>query len=264
MHVLFRSQPWVEQDAKSIIVLPYYGYHRYDMFGEWHGHPLMNRSQMIIEKNGFGDIGIIDVKFDRENLRFLGFERQCAHGFQTFELLSEEIRKDLMEGAFKAIDGCYSFESAVNCINPDYRWFVTCDSDNDLFDRKKVLAISVFEKDHGWKLIGMYKRVIGKDERNREENNETRRKVREALKEHIRYLMDVRSGWAELVWGSKLEKLFAKACTAHEIIDPYEIKDNKLYPQVDVNPYSELHYTCPYNPNGDNTWRIAYGSIKWN
>ena len=181
-----------------------------------------------------------------------------------------ELRSSLLidEKLFRFIDGTSSSKVDFACVDDNHRWFITYDGiatySKDDFDTNKVLAISVFEKDHGWKLIGMFKRVIGKDERNRKENNETRRKVREALKEHVRYLMDSREVWAELVWGSKLEKLFAKVCTVHEIIDPYDIKDNKLYPQVDVNPYSEIHYACPYNPNGENTWRIAYGSIEWN
>ena len=217
-----------------------------------------------VVKNVSGETGKINVKFDRRLVRFLEMDND-DHGLHTYELRSSLL---IDEKLFKCIDGSSSSKIDFACVDDNHRLFITYDGiapySKDDFDTNKVLAISVFEKDHGWKLIGMLKRVIGKDERNREENNETRRKGREALKEHVRCLMDSREVWAELVWGSKLEKLFAKVCTTQEIIDPYEIKDNKLYPQVDVNPYSEFHYACPYNPNGENTWRIAYGSIKWN
>ncbi len=110
-----------------------------------------------------------------------------------------ELRSSLLidEKLFKRIDGTSSSKVDFACVDDNHRWFITYDGiapeSKDDFDTKKVLAISVLEKDHGWKLAGMYKRVIGKDEQD-----------------------------------------------------------------------SEFHYACPYNPNGENTWRIAYGSIKWN
>ena len=249
-------KPYLKQYADSIIYVYMWFFH-YLRQG-------IRDAYFKVVKNVSGWTGTINVKFNTGCVVFLEMDND-DHGLHTYELSSSRL---IDEKLFKRIDGTSSSKIDFACVDADHRWFITYDGiapySKDDFDTKKVLAISVLEKDHGWKLAGMYKHVISEDEQDREENNETRRKVREALKEHVRYLMDSREVWAELVWGSKLEKLFAKACTAQEIIDPDEIKDNKLYPQVDVNPYSEFHYACPYNPKGENTWRIAYGSIKWN
>lgn len=255
---------WFKEYADSII----YVYSRYFRY-LWQS---LADACFSVVKNDSGETGTINVKFDKRRLSFLEMDNVDS-GFHTYEVRGDNLKADLFllmnsETLFKSIDGSCCSKNGFDCADNDYLWFITYEGiapkDNRDFDPKKTLAVSVFEKNHGWKLVGVYKRIIGKDERNREENNETRRKVRVALKEHIRYLMDASVGWAELVWGSKLEKLFAKACTIHEIIDPYDIQEKKLYPQVDVNPYSEFHYACQYNPNGENTWRIAYGYIEWN
>ena len=221
-------------------------------------------SSLIVVKNAFGDTGTTHVKFDIEHLKFFDLQKNQTHEFQTYEVLDEEIRKKVMDGPLTAVP-CASSHGIINA-EKNYRCFITYDGvaprNSEEFDVNKVLVVSDFIQFRGWVLMGMLKRCIRKDERDKEANNEMRRKVRVALKEHVRYLMDARAGWAEVLTGSELQKLFAKACAIHEVIDPDSLK--KIYGEdVFVNPYSEFDYDSTYSPEYEPMWRRAYGYIEW-
>lgn len=244
------SAPYLREYADSII----YVYSTFPCYLK----RITTDGRFVVAKNDHGQTGTINVKSDT------GYVYELRDVYLRAKLYDLIVNQEW----FSPVDGLYDSSFEFPCIDDDHRWFITYDGlapeDKKEFDVKKVLAISDFKQDHGWKLTWIFKRGILYEERNREENNETRRRVREALKEHIRYIMDTEAGWVELVMGSKLEKLFAKACTVHDIIDPYDIMEKKLYEDVCVDSWSEFQFACHYNPNGENTWRIAYGSIEWN
>lgn len=178
-------------------------------------------------------------------------------------------RKQIGQELFKFIDESYdgvggfkSFKDVDHFIDNSYLWYITYDGQQpeslDQFDVKKVLVVSVFRHSHGLKLVGLARRVIGKTEHNKQENILIRRNANSALYEHISFLKNKQTGWAEV--SGKLEDYFKQVFDVTDIIDPYDLKEHRIFNNIDID-IDELHYYRPLHKGEEPVKKIAYGRI---
>lgn len=175
-------------------------------------------------------------------------------------LLADDIFQ-FIDSAYDGIGGFKSFKDMDRFINDSYLWYITYDGEQPAnledFDIRKVYVVSVFRKNHGMKMVGMARRKILPDENNRAENITIRKKANDALIEHIHFTAKV--GWAEV--SGKLEEFFNKALTIYDIVDPYILKEKKIFRDIDID-IDEFHYYRPLRSGEEPIRKIAYGNIK--
>lgn len=176
------------------------------------------------------------------------------------ELLADDIFQ-FIDSAYDGIGGFKSFKDMGRFINDSYLWYITYDgpqpSSLENFDIRKVYVVSVFRRNHGLKMVGMARRKILPDENNKQENQIMRQNANAALHEHIRFSAKV--GWAEV--SGQLEKHFHDTLSIHDIIDPYILKENKIFKNMEVD-IDEFHYYRPLRNGEHPICKIAYGTIK--
>lgn len=186
-------------------------------------------------------------------------------------IATQQERSQIAEELFQFIDDAYdgeggfkSFKDVDHFITDSYLWYITYEGEQptslEEFDVKKVYVVSVFRNNHGLKMVGMARRVIGRSERDRKQNAETRRNANAALYEHIKFLKNKKTGWAEV--SGKLEDYFKQVYVIDDIIDPYDIQDARLFNNVDVD-IDEFHYYRPLRKGLEPVKKIAYGNIVW-
>ncbi len=143
-----------------------------------------------------------------------------------------------------------------------YSWYITYCEEMPLtesgFDPRKVYAISAFyeEKEAGNKMTFLARRIIAKDENDRQANILLKDDVSRALYEHLAYLRDNRIGWIEA--GDDLEKCITTVYTLKEVIDPEDLMIEGVFKDIVIS-LDQLHYDRTLN-NGKATWLIAYGN----
>ena len=191
----------------------------------------------------------------------------CSHIY--IAKLSE--REQIADELFKFIDDAYdgeggfkSFKDVDHFITDSYLWYITYDGEEPQslydFDVKKVYVVSVFRQNHGLKLVGMARRVVGRSETNKDQNIEIRRNANSALYQHIKFLKDQKTGWAEV--SGKLEDYFRQVYELKDVIDPYDLVDHKIFKDIEVD-LDELHYYRPLRKGIEPVKKIAYGHIVW-
>lgn len=186
-------------------------------------------------------------------------------------IAKQDEREQIAEELFKFIDDAYdgeggykSFKDVDHFISDSYLWYITYEGEQpeDLadFDVKKVFVVSVFRQNHGMKMVGMARRVIGKSERDKERNAILRRNANSALFEHIKFLKNNKKGWAEV--SGRLESYFKQVYNFSDIIDPYELQVAKIFDGLIVD-IDEFHYLRPLRKGMIPVTKIAYGNIVW-
>ena len=146
------------------------------------------------------------------------------------------------------------YEDITHYSGKEYTWFITYKTVEPIekIDTDKVLAIAIFKKDHGLKLVSMARRAY-RDETREAWNNEWL-----AWGSQIRNLMTMESCWAEL--GGELAKDFARYCTMSDVINPTVLKENKVFGDIEIDD-DDYHYYRPYEGGKKNVKKIAYGHI---
>lgn len=177
------------------------------------------------------------------------------------EMIADELFS-FIDTAYDEIGGFKSFKDIEHFISDSYLWYITYDGaqPNTLadFDIRKVYVVSVFRKRYGLKMVGLARRKIARDERNKEKNTEIRRNANSAVIQHIKFVSKI--GWAEV--SDKLEDYFRKSLSIYDIIDPYDLKDYKVFRDIDID-LDEFHYYRPLRKGEEPIRKIAYGNIKF-
>lgn len=186
-------------------------------------------------------------------------------------IATQSEREQIAEELFQFIDDAYdgeggfrSFKDVDHFITDSYLWYITYEGEQpatlEEFDVRKVYVVSVFRKNHGLKMVGMARRVIGRSETDKEQNMILRRNANSALYEHIRFLKNQKTGWAEV--SGRLEAYFAQVFDLNDIIDPYDLIDHKIFKNLQVD-IDEMHYLRPLRTGQLPVKKIAYGNIVW-
>ena len=190
---------------------------------------------------------------------------QASHMYISTQSEREMIADELfnfIDTAYDEIGGFKSFKDIEHFISDSYLWYITYDGaqPNTLadFDIRKVYVVSVFRKRFGLKMVGLARRKIARDERDKEKNNEIRRNANSAVIQHIKFISKI--GWAEV--SGELEKFFRRALTIYDIIDPYDLKDYKVFRNMTID-MDEFHYARPLREGEKPITKIAYGNIKF-
>lgn len=176
------------------------------------------------------------------------------------EILADDIFQ-FIDTAYDGIGGFKSFKDMDKFISDSYLWYITYDGvqpqNLEDLDIRKVYVVSIFRRNHGLKMVGMARRKIFPDENNRQENMKLRQNANSALQEHIRFTAKI--GWAEV--SGKLEDYFQRTLSIYDIIDPYILKEKKIFRNIDVD-LDEFHYYRPLRAGEQPIHKIAYGTIK--
>lgn len=191
----------------------------------------------------------------------------CSHIYIAKQSEREQIADELfrfIDDAYDGEGGFKSFKDVDHFISDSYLWYITYEGEQPAslydFDVKKVYVVSVFRQNHGLKMIGMARRVIGRAERDKEQNMLIRRNANSALIEHITFLKNKKTGWAEV--SGRLEDYFKKVYSYKDVIDPYDLQDNKIFKNIEVD-IDEMHYYRPLRKGEEPVKKIAYGHIVW-
>lgn len=177
------------------------------------------------------------------------------------ELLADDLFAFINE-AYDELGGFRSFKDIRHFIDDSYLWYITYDgeqpSDLSQFDMKKVYVVSIFRQKYGLKMVGLARRKIARTETDRSQNAIIRRNANAAVIQHIKFINTI--GWAEV--SNDLEKFFQKSLSIHDIIDPYDLLDHKVFPNMRVC-MDEFHYERPLRKGEKPIEKIAYGKIKF-
>lgn len=142
------------------------------------------------------------------------------------------------------------------------RWFITYAGNQPAhpseFDVSKVYVISVFWKDHGWRLFRIARKSVPQDGEP-VHHLKLKQDLSAAIRQHIEYVSKI--GWAEVK--QDLASTFYEVLGYKEIIDPYDLKDHNVFSYIDIDPWNEIHYwrsafRC------DDEYHTSYGAIVLN
>jgi hypothetical protein len=146
-----------------------------------------------------------------------------------------------------------------------YSWYITYCGNMQLsksgFDPRRVYAISAFHEEEGCgnKMTFLARRVIAKDENDRQANLRLKNDVSMALYENLSYLRDNRIGWIEA--GDDLEKCVSIVYTLKDVIDPEDLMIEGVFKDMVIS-LDQFHYDRTLK-NGEVAWLIAYGHRDW-
>lgn len=179
---------------------------------------------------------------------------------ESREAMADDIF-EILNTAYDEIGGFKSFKDMERFINDSYLWYITYDgpqSDGPL-DINKILAVSVFRKSHGLKMVGMAANRFPGFSRNSEQRTEVKNKARAAIQEHIRFVAS--RGWAEV--SDRLEVLFQKALPWSKYsIMPEDLIEHNIFKNVSID-IDGVHYYRPIRTGEEPIRKIAYGTIKY-
>lgn len=179
---------------------------------------------------------------------------------ETRESMAEDIF-EILNTAYDEIGGFKSFKDMEKFINDSYLWYITYDGPqpNGPLDINKILAVSIFRKSHGLKMVGMAANRFPGFSRNSDERNVIKAKARSAILEHIRFVAD--KGWAEV--SGRLEVLFEKALpwSKYSIL-PEDLIEHNIFKQISID-IDGMHYYRPLRKGEQPTRKIAYGTIRY-
>ena len=175
------------------------------------------------------------------------------------EVMAEDIF-EILNTAYDEIGGFKSFKDMEHFIDDSYLWYITYDGErpNGDLDINKILAVSVFRRAHGLKMVGMAANRFPYFSVGTQERTLAKNKARSAIQEHIRFVAD--RGWAEV--SDRLEVLFGKSLPwGKYVIDPDVLIENKVFKNISIDP-DGLHYYRPLRTGEEPIRKIAYGTIK--
>lgn len=168
---------------------------------------------------------------------------------------------EILNTAYDEIGGFKSFKDMERFINDSYLWYITYDGPQPTgaLDINKVLAVSVFRKSHGLKMVGMAANRFPNFSKNSEERTAIKAKARSAVQEHIRFV--AARGWAEV--SDRLETLFEKSLPwSKYAIDPEALIEHNVFRNLSID-LDGMHYYRPLRNGEEPIRKIAYGTIKY-
>lgn len=200
--------------------------------------------------------------FSVDNLNFNEYI-SAAHIYVTDKSEREVMADDIFEilnTAYDEIGGFNSFKDMDHFIDDSYLWYITYESerpDGEL-DINKILAVSVFRRSHGLKMVGMAANRFPNYSKGSDDRLIAKNKAKSAIEEHIRFVAS--KGWAEV--SDRLETLFEKSLPwGKYAIDPEILKDNKVFKNLSID-LDGMHYYRPLRNGEEPIRKIAYGTIR--
>lgn len=145
------------------------------------------------------------------------------------------------------------FEDLDHYKGKAYSWYVTYEGtveDNlSEMDLNKIYAISIFEKNHGRKLVAIARQVrTGRDT-----------KPHTGYYAHIQHLIDDEIGWAEV--SGDLERTFSRICTKENLIDPASLIETNVFADIEIDG-DDYHYYRKDSSGKKMVKKICYGHIE--
>ncbi|MBP8593155.1 MAG: hypothetical protein KBI35_01855 [Ruminococcus sp.] len=178
---------------------------------------------------------------------------------ESREVMADDIF-EILNTAYDEISGFKSFKDMERFISDSYLWYITYDGPQPIgdLDINKVLAVSVFRKSHGLKMVGMAANRFPGFSKNSEARKVAKSKARFAIQEHIRFV--AARGWAEV--SGRLEVLFEQALPWSKYsIMPEDLIENKVFKNISID-VDGVHYYRPLRSGEEPTRKIAYGTIR--
>jgi len=202
--------------------------------------------------------------FEISQLHFSSYIRSShiyVTDIETRRVMADDIF-EILNTAYDEIGGFKSFKDMERFINDSYLWYITYDGpqpiDNDL-DINRILAVSVFRKNHGLKMVGMAANRFPNFKKGSDARNNAKQKARSAIEEHIRFVSKI--GWAEV--SGRLEHLFEKSLPwPYNMIDPEDLIDHNVFKNISID-IDGFHYYRPLRSGEPPIRKIAYGTIKF-
>lgn len=179
----------------------------------------------------------------------------------TWRVMADDI--------FEVLDTVYdgngvflSLEEMGRSLDDSCLWYITYDGAqpaDSALEINRILAVSVFRRNHGLKMAGMAVNRFPNFRRGSDERNEVKEKARFGISEHIRFISSI--GWAEV--SGRLEHLFEKSLPwPYNMIDPDDLIDRHVFPDISVD-IDGFHYAGPLRPDESSVRKIAYGTIEF-
>lgn len=195
-----------------------------------------------------------------------GLRRICGAHVSSVKQPSREFSAgDLFQfvnTAGDAAEDIHSFPELLTLFPDPDRWCITYDGAQPdsaaALNPRKICAVSALRSHYGLELAGTAKRRILPDETEKAENQVLRRTIAAALQEHICALAKI--SWAEV--SGALEHEFRRALTISDILDPYVLQAQQIFPEIDVD-LDEFHYYRPRFPGTAPVRKIAYGTMQF-
>ena len=145
------------------------------------------------------------------------------------------------------------FEDIGHYKGKAYSWYVTYEgtTEDDLskIDLRKIYAISIFEKNHGRKLVALARQVPKAREP----------RLLTGYFAHIQYLIDDEIGWAEL--SGDIEKSFSRVCTRQNLIDPACLIEHNVFTDIEIDG-DDYHYYRKDSSGKKTVKKICYGHVE--
>lgn len=215
-------------------------------------HPLRDDAD---EVSAFSSCELNDVSIIEAILpQIYAGSRGVPHDNQVFCIL---------EGACDGTERRRLYEDIGHYSSDEYVWHVTYrgtpGEQLSVNDIGRISAISIFKRDHGLKLVGMFERMPGRDYEDNQSYREYRNKVSIVRYAHIRYLMYNNIGWAEV--SDRLEMLFFRFCTLDEVVNPADLMNHNVFSSIEIDS-DEYHYYRKINGVRKKVKKIVYGHIE--
>lgn len=206
--------------------------------------------------------------FELHNVSKVLASNQIVNRAKRFITQIEQRRKfsdqifQFINEAYDELGGFKSFSDMDRFVNDSYLWYITYKgpqpaSEDDL-DIDRIYVVSVYRKNHGMKLVGLAKRRLSYLGAIREENQMSDTEARSAVAQHLKFMC--KRGWAEV--SDKLEYWCNRVLGDSNVIDPQVLVDNKIFQNIELDPYSDAHYFRPLRKGGPLIHKIAYGTIR--
>ena len=157
------------------------------------------------------------------------------------------------------------YEDLGHYAGSEYRWHVTFAgaplAEGAVPEAGNVLAISVFKRDHGQKLVFMAMRNPVHSDPGGDADRDNIDVYYSSIYAHIRYLIENRTGWAEL--SGRIESYFSRVCTMDDLIDPAALKTYRVFSNIEIDG-DDYHYYRWDASRKKNVKKICYGCIEIN
>lgn len=213
------------------------------------------------ENEKFTTFELHDAECILASSRIVNGSKRFISSLEQKRRFSDQIFQFINE-AYDELGGFKSFSDMDRFINDSYLWYITYkgsqpSSEKDL-DIDRVYVVSVYRKNHGLKMVGLAKRRISRLGADKESNKLVDNEARAAVAQHLKFMAS--RGWAEV--SDKLEVWCNRILGDRYVIDPQLLIDNCIFKDIELDPYSDIHYFRPLRKGGPLLHKVAYGTVK--